>query len=217
MEQSVMNETNGSLILNQVEQQKSTGSTFVYNTDKPANIIKRPPQLLPLFNDSNPLLSKRVPEIDLTTPPSNLGEIAARLIDTMNHYGGAGLAANQCGVMLRMFVLAGSMVIINPSILETSTETSREREGCLTYPGLILPVVRPTTVKVQFYDENLKLRTETYTGATARVFQHEYDHLEGKVFTSKVGGLTLQMAKKKRQKMFKKIQRIVEYKQRMKG
>lgn len=201
----------------ELETQESTEGKFVYDTNKATNIIKRPPQLLPLFNDSNPLLLQRIHEIDLTTPPSNLGDIALKLIDTMNHYGGVGLAANQCGIMLRMFVLAGPIVVINPTILETSEETTRDKEGCLTYPGLILPVVRPTTIKVQFYDENLKIRTEIYTGTTARVFQHEYDHLNGKAFTSKVGSLTLQMAKKKRQKMFKKIQRIVDHKQRMKG
>lgn len=216
MEQQLSSETSGSFIVNQMHKQESTTSGFVYDTEKPVNIIKQPPQLLPLFNENNPLLLKRMPEIDLNSPPSNLKDIITRLFDTMNHYGGAGLAANQCGISLRMFVMP-SIVVINPEILEVSKEEVRSKEGCLTYPGLILPITRPETIKVAFYDAQLKRQVVTYSGVTARVFQHEYDHLEGKVFTSKVGSLTLQMAKKKKQKLFKKIERIVEYKKRMKG
>lgn len=191
--------------------------SFVYSTEHAPEITKKKVELLPLYNDQNPLLLKRVPEVDFTNPPKDLQELAERLVATMNNYGGAGLAANQCGVMCRMFVMSGGIVVINPVILEISQETAQEREGCLTFPGLTLPVLRAKSVKVSFCGLNGEKQEVTYTGITARVFQHEYDHLEGKVFTSKVGSLTLQMAKKKKAKLFKKMQRIVEYKQRMNG
>ncbi len=195
----------------------SPSKTFVYNTTSTMDINKPKTELLPLYNEHNPLLSKRMPEVNFSTPPKDLKELAERLIATMNHYGGAGLAANQCGVVCRMFVMAGGIIVINPTILELSNDTTREKEGCLTFPGLILPVVRSTSIKVSFYDLDGQKQEVTYSGATARVFQHEYDHLEGKTYTSKVGSLTLQMAKKKKQKLFKKMTRIVEYKQRMRS
>lgn len=191
--------------------------SFVYSTERAPEIIKKKVDILPIYNEHNPLLLKRVPEVDFSNPPKDLEELADRLIATMNHYGGAGLAANQCGVMCRMFVMAGGIVVINPTILEMSEETVREKEGCLTFPGLTLPVNRAKTVKVSFLGVNGQKQEVTYSGITSRVFQHEYDHLEGKVYTSKVGSLTLQMAKKKKQKLFKKMQRIVEYKERMRG
>lgn len=191
--------------------------TFVYDTGAAPEIAKKKVDLLPLYNDSNPLLKKRVPEVNFQDAPKDLALLAERLIGTMNHYGGAGLAANQCGIMCRMFVMAGGIVVINPVIIEKSEETDRGKEGCLSFPGLMLPVVRPKTIKVEFYGIDGVKREEVYTGATARVFQHESDHLNGHVFTERVGSLTLQMAKKKKQKLFKKIERIVEYKQRMKG
>lgn len=188
--------------------------TFTYSTDTPPAILKKKAELLPLFNDKNPFLSERMPEVDFINPPGNLQELVDRMIATMNHYGGAGLAANQCGVRVRMFVMAGGIVCFNPSILEKSDEEDRSKEGCLTYPGLILPILRPSRVKVSYFDVKGKQTIVDYSGATARVFQHELDHLNGEVFTTKVGSLTLQMAKKKKQKMFKKIERIVEYKKR---
>lgn len=191
-------------------------NTFVYDTTNSPKIIKQNESPLPIYNKNNPLLFKKMPMVDFSNPPKDLQELANRLIITMNHYGGAGLAANQCGVPCRMFVMAGGIVVVNPSILEASQETERNREGCLTYPGLVLPVVRHKTVKVEFYDADGKRHEETYSGITARVFQHEYDHLEGKTYTSKVGSLTLQMAEKKKQKLFKKMNRIIEYKKRMK-
>jgi len=188
--------------------------SFVYNTTNSPEIIKKKVEILPLYSETNPLLAKRMPEVDFSQAPKDLGELAERLIATMNHYGGAGLAANQCGVVCRMFVMAGGIVVINPTILERSDETVREKEGCLSYPGLVLPVVRHKTIKVAFYTVDGRRQEETYTGVTARVFQHEYDHLCGHVYTTMVGSLTLQMAKKKKQKLFKKMKRIVEYKQR---
>lgn len=186
-----------------------------YNTEKPPTIApKKAPVLLPLYNDKNPMLAVKMPEFDIVNPPVNIIDFANQLLHTMGHYGGMGLAAPQCGSPYRMFVMAGGIVCINPVIVEQSKETTYTKEGCLSFPGLYLPVTRPESILIRYTDEFGKRIEVRWTGATARCAQHEFDHLEGKLFTSLVGTLTLQMAKKKRQKLFKKIERVVEYKQR---
>jgi peptide deformylase len=155
-----------------------------------------------------------MPEFDILNPPCNIIEFANQMLYTMNHYGGVGLAAPQCGFPYRMFVMVGGIVCINPVIIHTSANASHVKEGCLSFPGLYLGITRPETITIKYTNEFGQRVETTWTGATARVAQHEFDHLEGKVFTSRVGSLTLQMAKKKRQKLFKKIQRVVEAKAR---
>lgn len=186
---------------------------FVYHTTAPTPIVKAPIELLPLYNDKNPMLKTKQPEFNISDSPVNIIDFANQLLHTMNHYGGAGLAAPQCGFPYRMFVMAGGIVCINPVVVESSKETSFGKEGCLSFPGLYLSVTRPATVRIKYTNEFGKRVEATWTGATARVAQHELNHLDGVVFISLVGNLTLSMAKKKRDKMFKKIKRMVEAKE----
>lgn len=170
-----------------------------------------------IFNDKNPLLKERLPEFDFTSGQASsqqLWDIVKRMETTMLKYGGIGLAANQIGLRLRMFVMTGQVVsaCINPSIVRSSETTKRDKEGCLTFPYLFLPVTRPEWIDAEWYDVQGKKQSARYSGLTARVFAHELDHLNGIVYTSYVGNLTLQMAKKKRDKMIKKIQRMEAYK-----
>lgn len=202
-------------------------TTFSYSTEAPPQIARQDYVPLRIFGEDNPLLKVIQEPVDINNFPTNIVDItgtqqadnmidlANRMLATIHKHGGVGLAANQCGFPIRMFVIVGAIVCINPSIVESSPEMIRDKEGCLSYPALWLPVNRPKTVKVRFYNEFGQLKEETYTGATARVFQHELDHLNGVLFTSRVGSLTLQMAKKKKQKLMKKVKRIVEYKQRL--
>lgn len=183
---------------------------FTYNTESAPGIVpgkKYDP--LPLYNDKNPMLALVQEPIDPNNLPQDLIEVCNRLLATMNQYNGIGLAAPQCGIPLRLFVMAGGMVCINPRVITASIETLREKEGCLSFPGLFLPVTRPRTIEVEFYNEFGVLKNQTFTGTTAKVFQHETDHLNGIVFTSLVGNLTLQMAKKKKKKLFKRMERVV--------
>ena len=171
-----------------------------------------------IFNGKNPLLNERLFEVDFVSREvsrAQLLEIAKRMEATMLKHGGLGLAANQIGLKLRMFVMTGPevSVCINPSILGQSIEVKREKEGCLTFPYLFLPVSRPEWIDAQWFDIDGKVHTARYSGLTARVFAHELDHLNGIVYTSYVGNLTLSMAKKKRDKTIKKIQRFMEQKQ----
>jgi len=185
---------------------------FTYNTEAAPSIVQKKYEPWPLYNEKNPMLAQKQEVMNLNPVPTDLVETCNRLLATMNKYGGAGLAAPQCGLPLRLFVMVGGMVCINPKVITASIETTREKEGCLSFPGLYLPITRSRTIEVEYHNEFGVLKHETFTGATAQVFQHETDHLNGIVFTSLVGNLTLQMAKKKRQKMFKKIQRVVDFK-----
>jgi len=98
-------------------------------------------------------------------------------------------------------------VCINPKIIEASKQTTRLKEGCLTFPFLFLDIERPQDISVEYLDENLEKKEEHMTGIVARCFQHEFDHMQGIVFTEHVSKLKLDMALKKRDKQIKKVQR----------
>lgn len=113
------------------------------------------------------------------------------LWDTMANAQGAGLAAPQIGISLRVFVveveaLRWKGVFINPGILETGGALLWENEGCLSMPGLSGSVPRHAWIKVRFTDEEGRLREETFENEAARVIQHEYDHLNGVLYTDRM-------------------------------
>jgi len=185
---------------------------FVYNTEVAPKIDAKKPELFPLYNDKNPMLALKHKEFDIKNSPVNIIDFCNQLLYTMSHYGGVGLAAPQCGFPYRIFVLIGGIVCINPVIIGSSKETNFTKEGCLSFPGLYLNITRPESIHIKYTNEFGKRIEANWTGATARAAQHEYDHLEGRVFTKLVGNLTLQMAQKKRKKLFKKIQQVVDRK-----
>ena len=135
------------------------------------------------------------------------------LIDSMEHYQGVGLSANQIGIAERVFILYEDintrkvLTCFNPKIVETSKEEISINEGCLTYPGIWLMVKRPIAIKVEFEDEKGKKHKRTFDGLTSRIFQHEYDHMEGTDFTQKVSRLKIERAMKKLNKTVKKLQK----------
>tara|TARA_R100001463_G_scaffold101193_1_gene155636 strand:+ start:201 stop:716 length:516 start_codon:yes stop_codon:yes gene_type:complete len=135
------------------------------------------------------------------------------LIDSMEHYQGVGLSANQIGIAERVFIMYEDvntrkiLTCFNPKIVETSKEEISIDEGCLTYPGVWLKVKRPIAIKVEFEDEKSEKYEITLEGLSSRIFQHEYDHMEGTDFTQKVSRLKIERAMKKLNKTVKKIQR----------
>ena len=140
----------------------------------------------------------------------NRQEIKDNLIETMEHYNGIGLSANQCGVMERVFVMysdvkkKGIIACFNPKIVSESDEEVFMDEGCLTFPGLWLKVKRPDGIEVTYEDENGEKQERAMFGLECRIFQHEYDHMEGINFTKKVSKLRLDMARKRQLKQAKK-------------
>jgi len=127
-------------------------------------------------------------------PVKNIGpeylKIAEDLIEALHAQKGIGLAGPQVGLMERIFVthIEGDnpRVFINPSIIETSQETYKYEEGCLSIPGIYTDVVRPEAVKVQAWNEKGRPFTIEASDLMARVILHEYDHLEGVLFIDRV-------------------------------
>ena len=140
----------------------------------------------------------------------NRQEMKDNLIETMEHFNGIGLSANQCGIMERVFVMYSDVkkkeiiACFNPKIITESDEEVFMDEGCLTYPGLWLKVKRPDGIEVTYEDENGEKQERAMFGLECRVFQHEYDHMEGTNFTKKVSRLKLDMARKRQKKQAKK-------------
>lgn len=174
---------------------------------------KRVPKILPLYNEHGKSLSVSIPEYDVAKlPNSNMSELISDMKKTMTEYNGIGLSANQCGVLQRVFVMGTNdfyIACINPKIITVSENTVKDREGCLTFPGLYLTMYRPEWVDVEFYDENGKLVQTRFEGVTARCFMHELDHMNGKKFTEyfDVNSVSLKMARKKQQKLLRKHNR----------
>ena len=113
------------------------------------------------------------------------------LIDNMIHHNGIGISANQIGIWERAFAMVKDiennevMVCFNPRIIKSYTEEVEMEEGCLSYPELFLKVKRPDKIVVKYEDEDKKIHKMKLEGLASRVFQHEYDHMEGIDFTQR--------------------------------
>ena len=113
------------------------------------------------------------------------------LIDNMIHYNGIGISANQIGIWERAFAMVRDlehnevMVCFNPRIVKSYAEEVEMEEGCLSYPELFLKIKRPDKIVVKYEDENKKTHKIKLEGLASRVFQHEYDHMEGIDFTQR--------------------------------
>jgi len=153
--------------------------------------------ILPITIYGHPVLRKVAQDIDKNYP--DLEKFKEDMWQTMYYSDGVGLAAPQVGRSIRMFVIDCSSfaeeepelegfkkMFINAQIVEREGEEWAMSEGCLSIPGLNEDVKRPETITIEYYDENWEFHTETYSGYAARVIQHEYDHLEGIMFTDHV-------------------------------
>ena len=166
-----------------------------------------------LLEPEHKLVLHPLPEITAETEPESRQELLDNMVETMKHYGGIGLSANQCGIPIRMFVFGDNenyVPCFNPRIIETAGELIPIEEGCLTYPGLFVKIFRPDMVTATFEDENRELHKETFTGLMARVFLHEMDHMEGIDFTSRAGKMALDIAKRKRLRGQRKMKKMQE-------
>ena len=119
------------------------------------------------------------------------GKLSYTLTENMFHHNGVGLSANQIGIKERAFVMISdiesqdTLTCFNPKIVKESKEMVTMEEGCLSYPELFLDIARPETIVVKYEDEGKELHKIKLTGFIARIFQHEYDHMEGIDFTQR--------------------------------
>jgi len=170
--------------------------------------------IYPIYIYGSSVLKKVAVEVTPDYP--GLMELAADMFETMYESDGVGLAAPQIGKSLRMFVIDADpfckdypegkgfkRVCINPEIVARSERTWLFNEGCLSVPGVHEDVERPAEVEVRYFDENFTEHTEKLTGICARVFQHEFDHLEGNVFTDRLSPIRKTLIKGRLQKMSK--------------
>jgi peptide deformylase len=187
----------------------------IFTIDTEEGIVKDKEEVinpLSLFNEDYPMLLQKIPEYDVSRLPNPvLGKLIKRLKMTMKLHGGIGLSANQCGVFERVFVIGANDAVwacINPKILNASPDLIRDKEGCLSFPGLALNVERHSWVEAEFINEECKVVQMRFEGLTARCYQHELDHMNGIRFINHVKPLALEMAKKQQKKLIKKIMRL---------
>lgn len=181
--------------------------------------------ILPIIGYGDPVLRKVGEEISKDHP--NLKEVIANMYETMYNAYGVGLAAPQVGLAIRLFVIdcepfsdsedltkeeseqlkGFKKTFINAKILKEEGEEWGFNEGCLSIPEVREDVFRHEQITIEYFDEDFTKKTEVYDGLIARVIQHEYDHIEGILFTDRISSL-------KKRLISKKLQNIMEGKTR---
>jgi peptide deformylase len=162
----------------------------------------------PVYVYGSPVLRKVAVNISPDYP--KLRELIEDMFETMHNSDGIGLAAPQVGLTIRLFVIDASpladehpemqnfkRVFINAKIVERTGEIITYNEGCLSIPNIREDVDRPESVVIKYVDENFEPKEERFDGLAARIIQHEYDHLDGILFTDKVSALRRQLLKGK--------------------
>lgn len=170
--------------------------------------------ILPIYLYGQTVLRKEAE--DITPDYPELATLIENMFETMYSAEGIGLAAPQIGLAIRLVVVDLDVlsedfpefkdfrkVYINAHILETSEDTDSMEEGCLSLPGIHEKVTRPSRIHVKYMDENFVEHDEWVEGYLARVMQHEFDHLEGKVFVDRLSPLRRQMNKNRLMNLLK--------------
>jgi peptide deformylase len=168
--------------------------------------------IMPIVIYGSPVLRKKTFDIDAE---DDFTEMASSMRETLKQAYGIGLAAPQVGILKSMFVIDTSSfenencnsvekAIINPEILNYSEKSTYYNEGCLSIPGIFEDVNRPEEVEVRYRDLNFDWQEEILTGIVARIFQHEYDHLEGILFIDRLSKIRKRLLKIKLSQIIKR-------------
>ncbi len=170
--------------------------------------------ILPIVGYGDPSLKKRAQNLDKNYP--DLKKLISDMFETMYNASGVGLAAPQIGKNIRLFIIDTSAfdnkdfeassgfkstslkkIFINPEIVDERGEIRSFEEGCLSIPNIREKINRKSEIKLNYFDENFVCHQEKFSGIIARVIQHEYDHIEGILFTDKVSPLKKKLIKGK--------------------
>jgi peptide deformylase len=162
--------------------------------------------IYPIVMYGDPVLRQRAKDIQEGT---DLKQLIEDMFETMHGASGIGLAAPQIGKSIRLFIVDGTVLedepsmqdfkkaFINPQILDETGEAWEYEEGCLSIPNIREKVARKEKLKIRYFDENWNPKEEIYDGMKARIIQHEYDHIEGKLFVDYLPALKKRLLKGK--------------------
>ncbi len=164
--------------------------------------------VLPIFVYGAEILRERAKEIDVNDASlkEEIKTLVANMWETMTKADGVGLAAPQVGRSIRLVIVDGTLMgeddptlkdfkraMINPVVIEESSEKAEYSEGCLSIPEIHASVIRPKTIKVSYYDTDFVKIEETFDNFACRMVQHEMDHLDGILFTDKTAPIRKKM------------------------
>ena len=169
--------------------------------------------LYKLIDKYDPILKQKAKEFDFQNPPIHPADLAISLAETMGKNGGIGLAAPQVGIPYRVFSMGliqldrqkeektmNVITLFNPEIIYKSDNKVKALEGCLTFPGMYLEIERPFEIKVRFQNHFGNYMEMTLYGIDARCALHEYDHLDGILYTTKIPKTKLKLVQEKMRK-----------------
>jgi peptide deformylase len=162
--------------------------------------------IYPIVVYGDPVLKRKTQDIEKGA--IDVKELSEDMFETMKAAHGIGLAAPQIGKSLRMFIVDGRpleeddmmdfvKVFVNPHIIEESGDKWNFEEGCLSIPGIRESISRQPKIKIQYFDENWEAHEEEFDGMKARIIQHEYDHIEGILFTDHISPFKKRLLKGK--------------------
>ena len=165
-----------------------------------------------LVEEATKVLRNPTSEFDFENPPECPKEVEKNLSEAMERFGGIGLSANQLGLPYRVFVMEGDpgFVCFNPRITAHAGDEVLLEEGCLSYPGLYVKKKRPAMIRCNFQDPFGNSITKRFSGISSRIFQHEFEHLEGGNFLEGVSRLALDNARRKQRNLLRRVKREVQ-------
>jgi peptide deformylase len=157
----------------------------------------------------DPFLEKQLKPVDLKNPGFDPVELKNEMVKLMIANNGIGLSASQVGLDAQVFVMGDSVenstMCINPTILQYTSETVLDVEGCLSFPNMFVKIKRPKEILAQFWNENLEEQVVKIEGYSAKCYLHEWDHLQGVTFKDRVSKMKWDMALKKARKLEKHL------------
>lgn len=185
-----------------------SGMITIDTGDYATKITEQKYQNFDLVEENDPILKSIAKEFDFSS--QDAVELSGRLIETLKIHRAYGIAAPQCGISSKVFVMGldkDFITLFNPRIVRSSVETVHMEEGCLSFPFLAISITRPKDVTVSYQDEDGNFKEINLTGISARVAQHEIDHLNGITFDKVAKPLSLKSSLKKREKRIKSFAR----------
>jgi len=163
-----------------------------------------------LVKETDPFL-REIPNVfDFDSPQVDSEKLEKQLLKNMIHYNGLGLSATQIGIPVTAFAMMvdnDPLVVFNPEIIEWSKETTYIREGCLSFPGLFVAIERAYGVSTRFQLASGEEQSGNFINMSAKIFQHESEHMDGEIFIDNVSGFKLKSAIRKRNIYLRKLKR----------